>query len=322
MKTKYLIIGAGIGGLAAAAELKSKGVENFLVVDKSPSLPMNLSNGVHYLHSNDFGTPFPFELKKISSTEEIWDPRTDVFKKTANVSEMIDYSMKVMGIRHPSSIMDPGSRDWETYIPLSNDMNDLLRSYYEYIGAEHLLWERELGSLQISGHIAHFFGGQSSIEYEHLISTAPLNKFMNVCSIHCVSDFKCQPVYVANYTTNNIVANWLISLYIADKQFPPYRITILNNTMSMESIKEMTESDEHIVWYHLSRYFDYDVERGKKYCWETGRIFGLSKPERESIISSFKKNDIHLLGRFARWNGKMLMDTTILQAREIINNIV
>ena len=156
MKVKYLIIGCGIGGLSAAAALKESGLEDFLIVDKTSEVPLNLHNGVHYLHSDNFGTPFKFELKEIVSTEEIWDPRKDVFKKQAHIPEMIDYSLKVMNLRHPSSIMDPGSRPWKTYIPLSNNMNDLLAAYRDYIGLDKFKFNMKLSAVNILDKIATF----------------------------------------------------------------------------------------------------------------------------------------------------------------------
>src|SRR5215469_8385671 len=124
-----LILGAGVGGLATGAELLRRDFKNFLIVDSCSQLPMNLANGVHYLHSDNLNLPFPLELKEIKSNEEIWNPRKDEFKKCAHIPDMIDYSMKVMGLRHPSSVSDPGNRDWKTFLPMSNDMNDLIRSF-------------------------------------------------------------------------------------------------------------------------------------------------------------------------------------------------
>lgn len=320
MKTKYLIIGAGIGGLATGAALKEHGQTDFLIVDKAKSLPLNLGNGVHYLHSNDFGTPFPFSFKKITCVEELWEPRTDAFKKTANVPEMIKYSMKVMGKRLPSSIMDPGNRQWETYLPESNNMNDLLQAYHDYIGAEHFKWNSDLKKVFTEIKQACFAPGEDII-YEHMITTAPLNVFHKMCDIKCQNEFKNNPLYITNYKTENIAPHWLISLYIADHKFAPYRITILNGTISMEAIKPMSIMDEHIVHYHLSEHFDYDADSGQRYTWETGRIFGLSPEERDKIVTEFSNKDIHLLGRFSRWQGTLLMDSTILQAKEIVNEI-
>ena len=84
-KIKFIILGAGIGGLAAGAALKERGIEDFVIIERSPSLPLNLGNGVHLLHSNEIGQPFDFELKEIAVTLEVWDPRTDVFKQRANI---------------------------------------------------------------------------------------------------------------------------------------------------------------------------------------------------------------------------------------------
>ena len=321
MKVKYLIIGSGIGGLAAAAALKFNGENDFVVVDRAASLPLNLANGVHYLHSDHLGLPFDFPLKRIPSTEEIWHPRTDTFKKTSCVPEMIDYSMKVMGTRHPSSIMDPGNRSWETFLPESNNMNDLLQAYYDYIGAGKFMWNMMLSNVNLDGKVCSFIGNES-MEYDYVINTSPLNTFMDSCGIMDIPVLKNQPIFINNYTTENIVANWLISLYISDDQFPPYRITIMNNIISMESVREMTSTDEHVVKYHLGRYFYYNLWSGTKFKWDTGRIFGLDKQKREEIIAMFEKYSIHLVGRFARWDGKMIMDTTAIQAKNIVSQLL
>ncbi len=321
MNTKTLILGSGIGGLAAGAALKNAGETDFMILDSCKSLPLNLNNGVHYLHSNNFGIPFPFELKKISSVEEIWHPRTDTFKKVSCLPEMIDYSMKVMGTRHPSSIQDPGTRNWDTWIPESNDMNDLLRAYYDFIGPEHFIWDKTVSGVFEQAHTV--VAGSESYDYINLITTVPLDKFnaMSEFKIQKVS-FKNQPVFITNYKTENIVSNWLISLYISDNQFPPYRITIMNNNISMESVRELTVTDEHIIRYHLGRYFEYELDGVSKYEWKTGRIFGLPKKDRENIVSEYKKDDIYLLGRYGTWNGKEIMDTTAMAANKIVDEII
>ena len=323
MNIKYLIIGSGIGGLAAAAQLKSKGIEDFRVIDKSNDVPLNLHNGVHYLHTDNFGTPFDFELKEITSTEEIWNPRKDEFKKQAHLPEMIDYSIKVMNLRHPSSIMDPGGRAWKTYIPLSNNMNDLLVAYRDYIGQDKFEFGAKLTSINLEEHVATFEKEEMffSVQYEHLISTAPLNCMDGICGVDLQKEFKHQTVYVTNYKTEKIVPNWLVCLYISDDKFPVYRVTVLNNILSMESLKKLSPSEEHIIKYHLERYFEYELESKQDYAWETGRIWGLAKNDREEVVKMFADKNVHLLGRFGQWDGKLTMDTTIIQAREIINEI-
>ena len=326
LQTDYLIIGAGVGGLSAGARLKELG-KNFLIVEANSEVPRNLHNGVHYLHSDNFGTPFPFELKKISAIEEIYDPRHDTFKNLANIPEMMEYSLKVMGTRHPSSIIDPGRRQWDVYLPLSHNMNDLIDNYIGYIneriimGAyKKIICGERLQHIESKEHIAYF--PSAEIEYKHMITTVPMPKMLEMLGYEIGDKFKSTTVHVTNYKTENIVANWLISLYISDPKFPPYRITVLNNIISMESVKPMTQIEEHIVKYHLEYYFDYELESKQYYAWETGRIFGLEKKERDEIMNyTFYPKSIYPVGRYGCWNGKLLMDTTILQAKEIIEKI-
>lgn len=317
--TKYLILGSGIGGLAAGAELKSKGESDFLILDKCKELPKNLHNGLHYLHTSNFGTPFPFEFKQIIRTEEIWDTRTNTFKKQATIPEMFEYSKKVMeNLRHPSSIMD-SVKTWESWVPASNNMDDLVEAYYNYAGEDKFLWNREVTSINLKGKRVYF--NDEWIDYEYLITTIPLPKFYGYCEMKCPYELKNKPLYITNYKAENIVPNWLLVLYMSDPKFPPYRITVLNGIISMESMRELTYEDEVIIKYIAGDLFDYNLKTKSSYCWDTGRIFGMSKPERQSMLEEFGKNYVYPIGRFSRWDGTLLMDTTILQAKEIVSKI-
>jgi hypothetical protein len=332
-KVKFLIIGAGIGGLSAAAELHSWKEDSVLVVEREKDVPRNLANGVHYLHSDDFGTPFPFEFKEVVATEEIWDPRKDEFKKASHLPEMIDYSMKVMGLRHPSSIMDPGNRPWNTYLPMSNNMNDLIDAYVRYIPSGRFECGLSLKSIEegkalfVETGTEHGACDELEVEFEHCICTVPLNHLTKMT--HGAGErfsgieFQQRPLYITNYTdVKDIVPNWLISLYISDSRFPVYRITVLNKVISMESLVPLSYDDQVITKYHLGRYFDYDLKNVHPYTWNTGRIWGLNKDLREAIVGWYAGQSIHLVGRFGQWDGKLTMDTTILQAKKVVKKIL
>lgn len=323
-----LILGAGIGGLAAAAELKRQGCSDFRVVELSESLPLNLGNGVHYLHSRDLDLPFDFELKEVTATEELWDPRRDEFKSAANLPEMIDYSMKVMKTRHPSSIMYPGVLGNKAYLPPSSNMNDLLTAYEGYIGRDHFHYGFKLVGCDPRGRVAKFQDRNNatmSVAYDEMVATAPLPTMTELFAFDFGDIFFSRPIYVNNYPTSEIVANWLISLYISDAKFPVYRITVLNNIISMESAGELSVFDENIIKYHLERYFDYELAGVQKHTWKNGRIWGLSNANtvgRNRIVAQFAAVGVHLVGRFARWDGKLRMDTTVKQAQEVVRTLL
>lgn len=319
-KVKFLIIGAGIGGLSAGAELKQAG-EDFLIIEKSKSLPLNLANGLHYLHSKDLGTPFDFQYKTCVMSEQIWDTRTNKFSKSATIPEMFEYSKKISeSIRHPSSILDPGKR-LEVYVPESNNMNDLLMAYHNYIGKDKFAFKEGITKIDTDKKIAKF-ESRASVHYDYLITTAPLNKFYQICGKNCKYELKQKELFIANYRTTNIVSNWLIVLYMSDPKFPPYRITAFNGLISMESMKPLTHEDEIVIKYLIGDLFDYDLESKQEYKWETGRIFGLERKDREEMIESFNECGIFPLGRYGTWNGKETMDTTILSAKNIIKSLI
>jgi len=318
-----LIIGAGIGGLAAGAACKQNG-ENFLICESQPMLPRNLNNGVHYLHTDNLYLPFNFDLKEVKATEEIWNPRKDEFKKEANLPDMIDYSLKIMKMRHPSSIMDPGTRKWGVYLPQDNDMNSLLEAYEKFIGPGNFRYSYALKKIDTAAHIAYFVDLSTNkaeeISYDFMVTTAPLPAMLQMKEsvLERSQMFKSAPTFITNYKMDNIVPNWMISLYVSDHSFPPHRITALNGILSLESLEELSTDDEAITYYHLSRYFDYDVNTKTNHTWQSGRIWGLTKEQRTKIVEELLADDIVPIGRFGLWNGKMQMHSTINQAEEVV----
>ena len=314
-----LVIGAGIGGLAAAAELKSKG-KDFIVIEKSNSLPLNLANGLHYLHSIDFGTPFEFQYKTCVMSEQIWNTRTNAFTTSPTIFEMFEYSKKIAeNMRHPSSIQDPGKRK-DVYVPESNNMNDLLLSYHGYIGNDKFKFGKGIKEIDTVSKFAILDDG-AIINYNYLVTTAPLDKMYSICKMDCKYTLKFKELFITNYKTKNIVPNWLIVLYMSDPKFPPYRITAFNGLISMESMVPLTPEDEIIIKYLIGDLFDYELSSKQEYKWETGRIFGMERKDREEMLDQFNSMGIFPVGRYATWDGKQIMDTTITAAKNIVNKL-
>lgn len=324
MKKKYLVIGAGIGGLSAAGYLKQAG-EDFIVIEKSKSVPNNLANGLHYLHSIDFDLPFKMEFKQCILTENVWDTKNNTFSDKAMLPDLFSYSRKIMDdLRHPSSIMDPG-KSTRVFVPDSNDMNELIVKYTDFIGGENFIVGASIVRLDLKSRVAEYKIGEQTevIEFDYLITTMPLTYFAPMVGYMETEDvLKYKPIHITNYKAKNVVPNWLIVLYMADQKFPPYRITCFNRIISMESLRELSHDDEVIIKYIIGDLFDYDLDSVSKYKWETGRIFGFDKDARADFIKSMAALDVYPVGRFALWNGKLRMDSTIRQSQRVVKNLL
>lgn len=317
-----LVVGAGIGGLSAASYLKERGM-SFVVVEKSKSVPNNLSNGLHYLHSTDFPIPFHIIFKECPLTESVWDPYQNTFKEKATLPEMFEYSRKVMeGKRLPSSIMDPG-KSVTVFVPESNDMNELINGHENYIGKENFILGTAVNKIDSLLHKAciNTEGGEEEIHYKNVISTAPIKILLGMIDRKLEHEFFCKPVYITNYKTENIVPHWMTVLYIANHNFPPYRISVFNNIISMESLYEITEEKEKEIKECIGSLLDYELNTKSVYKWETGRIYGIGVPQRKEIVDSLIADDIYPIGRFALWNGRLRMDDTALQANKVVSAI-
>ncbi len=134
-------------------------------------------------------------------------------------------------------------------------------------------------------------------------------------------ELKCAPVHITNYKVDRIVPNWMINLYIPDPASPIYRASILNGICSVESIKELDEHDIHKAKDTLNM-FHLNCENVQNFTWNTGKVISISIDDRAKIVELFKGLNIFQIGRFGLWNRKLLIDSTMEQARMVIEHII
>jgi hypothetical protein len=333
-KVKTLIIGAGAGGLAAACWLRKKGYvmhdsdgepvfnHDFMVAEYAKELPSNMHNGVHYLHSEP-NLPFDTKLKRITLTDGVICDEEILHEPS--LKHALEYSEKVREIQHPSSIMDIG-KETSVFMPRDNSLNELMKDMYNYAGPENFEFGLALTKIDSEKKIAQFYneaGLAVEIEYENIISTIPLDKLRGMIENEFVKNLqlKCVPVYITNYCVEKIVPNWMINLYVPDKNSPVYRASILNGICSVESIRELRESEMWQVRDLLSMFHLSDC-KPEKFTWWTGKVISISIDERAKLDEEMSKLNIHLVGRFARWDRKLLVDSTINQAKEVVDKIL
>jgi hypothetical protein len=241
----------------------------------------------------------------------------------------LEYSEKVREIQHPSSIMEIGKED-SVFMPKSNSMNDLMYQMYDYAGHENFAFNYWLGGfkdLDTDHKSAWFKNANGEIQivgFENAICTIPLDKLLPMLVFPRIMELQlklnCAPVHVSNFAIEKIVPNWMINLYVPHKDSPVYRASILNGICSVESIRPLRNGEQWQVRDLLSM-FHLSEEDPKCFTWNTGKVISISIDERHRLDEEINKLDIYLVGRFARWDRKLLVDTTINQAKEVVEKI-
>ena len=309
-----------MAGLGAGCWLKQAG-EEFLIVEKLDELPMNLHNGVHYLHTLP-ELPFDADLKSITLTDGVLKEDGTICH-IPNLNDALEYSEKIKAIQHPSSIFEIGDRS-KVFVPESNSLNDFLLSMCNYIGQENFVFGAEVCSINSDKKIISLKGSKGDkldIEYENIVSAAPLGILMDLApNLAKKPSLFSVPIQITNVKADSIVPNWLINLYVPSQKEKVYRVSILNNIVSVESIEKL-KLDEILNLKKLFKMFHLDVSAPKEYEWTQGKIISISIDERKAILEAFVKEDIYTIGRFGLWNNKLLMDSTINQAKLCVDCI-
>lgn len=324
LKTKTLVLGSGVGGLGAGCWLKYLGVHDFKIVDKCTEVPKNLHNGVHYLHSVP-SLPFVMDFKKVTLTDGVL--RTDGVTNqvsighTPNLIDMLKYSEKVREIQHPSSIMEVGKRD-SVFLPKSNTLNEMIEQMEDYIGKDKFFLNAKFKTINLEQKFIEVLDGEIDevvrIYYDNVISTLPLSTVQKYFGYEF--ELGANPVHICNSVANKIVPNWMINLYVPNGDTPMYRVSILNNVVSIESTHLMDNNEIKHAIDLLNKMFHVEYT-AQAYTWETGKVMSIATDDREKIVEDMKEKDFYSIGRFGLWNRKLLVDSTINQAEGVVKYI-
>ena len=281
MKNSYdiIIIGSGSGGLGASC-WTSQYTEDYLVVEAGDKLPLNLHNGVHYLHSVPM-LPFNPSIKEITLTDGIIMHDGSI-KHDVTLEDALSYSKKVREIQHPSSIMEIGKRN-KAFLPPSNTLNSLLTEMFDHSGYEHFEFDKKVSKIDLKGSVT--IDGEE-YKFKYLINTMPLDNFLKLFTedIDFKFDFKYNPIHVANVGIDNIVPNWIINLYVPEADEPIYRISILNGVVSVESIEQLSDTYIRRKLPYLLKHFQINLDSIEKYDWEKGKIISMDIDSRKDLL--------------------------------------
>lgn len=312
------VLGAGIGGLGAAWHLK-RFDDDFRVFDNNDCFTSNLHNGVHYLHSMPDLPDLPMTIKEVTLTDgiirEFGDVKTAVINRDYTILDSLAYSKKVREIQHPSSIMGVGKRD-KVYLPQSNDMNELTETIYKSVGEDKFVFGATVKDINLQDRVItiEHQGLEKYIHYNHVISTLPLWMLKPSMQLESV------PIHVTNFKVNGIVPNWLINLYVPFNGTSIYRMSILNNIASFESVEELSDEELDKI-PSMFGMFDIDRESAVRSIWKTGKVISIDRDARYQITKELMDKEWYQIGRFGLWNRKLLMDSTIKQARAVVERI-
>jgi protoporphyrinogen oxidase len=181
-------------------------------------------------------------------------------------------------------------------------------------------------------------GQKTAIQYERLINTLPLNKFIPLTGDTVPDEFKSMDVHIFNLTYDSDCSNindrcWT---YFPHDDVPFYRVGFYNYMSGKKETSLYVEvSSPH------GETTDHTVESIDKHLKDAGIIFGNGKlvdtqelkispayviisPYSESISHSllevYRDKDIHSLGRYGLWTYQSIEDN-ILDAKELATNL-
>ncbi len=322
MKKKYktIVLGSGVGGLGAGCWLKNL-KEDFIIIERLKEIPMNLHNGVHYLHSVP-ELPFDANLKEITLTDGVLTDDGRI-RHTPELQDALQYSEKVRSIQHPSSIYEVGKKH-SVFVPKSNGMNDYIKEMADYIGKESFFFGMSVVKIDLSEKVltVDINGTLETFKFDNVISTLPMKVFLQMCGYQLFPTLKFDttPIETLNFKVDKIVPNWLINIYVPSPNVKPYRMSILNGNASIESVSKI-ETVEYGLIQKLFSMFHFDMKDPQSYTWQQGKIVSLDTDTREAIISDYIPQGVFFIGRFGLWNNKLLMDSTINQSKEVCRYI-
>ena len=160
------------------------------------------------------------------------------------------------------------------------------------------------------------------ISYDYLISTMPLNFFMDIIDIK-LCDLFYKPFYI--YIIDGLETIEYKVIYCVDSDIKMNRIARLGSSIFIESpidfdITSLTYKEQKF----LDNFIDYsDIQKYniKKNVVFPGKFEQLNDYDYNNITNFLRKNDVFLLGRMANWRFKLIEDI-FDDSKKIVEEII
>lgn len=410
--TQFLILGAGISGLAFAYEKRDS---DYLVLEKeslpgglcqsfyAPGFVWDVAGHFFHFHSEEtkqfvrqmlegvelcnvtkcakifyadqyMSAPFQYNIHQLPA-EEFMECLTDLYFASEPVGEvsfkefvrqkfgrgisdkfLIPYNEKLyacdldelerdsMGKFLPKLTFDmlmtfyrgqKGTTYNDFFLYPREGTMQLVNSYMNRLDSSRILLNEAVSSIDTANKIVRTTKGE--YHYEHLISTLPLNSFMQMSQTGNPGLLHSNKILILNLgfdlPSRDKEVNWIY--FPGDEVF--YRVGFYNNiaprekmslyveigcrsdeTIDIENMLERTLVDlkrVRIVDEHrLENYHPVIVEPAYVHISKQG------KAETDRVIQTMKHHDVHMLGRYARWEYSAI-DDSIEQAKELSQQI-
>ncbi len=225
-----------------------------------------------------------------------------------------------------------------------NGAGSFIEILYNALDKQKILLNREVVSVDFASKTATLSNGEA-IEYEYLINTAPLNKFLELPGDYSalINEMSYNKVLVFNLGFNKpsplcTKEHWL---YVADKGCNFYRCGFYNNILGAENLSMYIE----IGYSKNETVTDREVERQLMLTLENLKKLGITNDETKLVAHSvilmdpayvhintetnnkldalktdFAKNNVYTIGRYGAWIYNSMEDS-MLKAKELAEKL-
>lgn len=225
-----------------------------------------------------------------------------------------------------------------------NGAGSFIEILYNALASDKVLLNTEVQSVDLEKKVAVLSSGDT-VEYEHLINTIPLNRFLALVGGYeaLVAEMSCNKVLVFNLGFNKASPlctkeHWL---YVADKACNFYRCGFYNNILGAENLSMYIEigypQDAVVTKADIAQQLALTLENLKKLGITDEQtelvahsvimmdpayvhINTATNTKLDDVKASFAQKDVYTIGRYGAWIYNSMEDS-MLKAKELAEKI-
>lgn len=320
-KKTILIIGAGLSSQIFMNNLDVDYYDIIVVEKKNEKSFYETVDDVPFYFNKKI-TDLNIKYKKINVKMRIYDGKKMYSSGNLELSEK--YSKKILGRKCENTIKFLEKNKTAYVISIEGKvgrkmlLNQLLMKKNKRCS---YIFNQSIKSVNLNEKSVTLSNGVK-INYDYLVSTIPLNFFMNITNMKLCSLFY-KPFYI--YIIDGLTTIEYKVIYCVDSDIKMNRIARLGNSIYVESpvdfdINDLTHKEQRFL-NNFINYSDIQKYNIKKMLIFPGRFKQLNDNDYNNIINFFRKNDVFLLGRMANWRFKLIEDI-FDDSKKIVEEII